>query len=132
MKKLYALVFAVALAGCVGAPTYDPVEYNRFVEVAGSITIASKYCGDDMAPLLIPSAVEHIRNQLSVVDIYVTHRPDRSEVKQIVTILDKELEQMQQTYQSSKPSVAYCKGKFQILSVSLTKVLNTLGGLSQQ
>lgn len=135
MKRLYVLLFAVVLIGCVSAPTFDPIEYNQIVEMAHEVRLSSQFCGaTPMAALMTSNMLNRIKYQAGHLDVYVTYRPDRKELKEIVTIINKDLEEMQKKYSDidNPPSIAYCTGKLKILDSSLTRILNTVGGLPQQ
>ena len=134
MKKLFAAMLIV-LAGCVSAPTFDAVEYDHFVEFTHLVRQAPQYCGTDpMSVMMVSQMIDHLKIQANRVNIYAAYRPDHEEIQKIVTIVSKELEEMNKAYGKTEnvPSKAYCQGKFKILDSSLTKVLNTVGGLPQQ
>lgn len=133
MKKLFAAMLVV-LTGCVSAPTFDAVEYNRIVILSHNMKQSSQYCSSDPAGVLFTATyIDFLQDQTDSLDIYVSHRPNHDQMKELVTIISKQLHEMHDVYKKEPtPSVAYCKGKFQILDKSLTKILNTIGGLPQQ
>ena len=133
MRKLFAIML-VALAGCVSAPTFDPVEYNRIIEMTYYVRQAPQYCSTSpLDAMVMLSTTVSLKTQAELFELYSTYRSDHEQLKEAASIVVKNLDELKQKYSdpSNPPSTAYCKGKLKILDVSLTRILNTVGGLSQ-
>jgi hypothetical protein len=124
MKK-YIVIGIMALSACSLMPAkYDSMEYFNAVNLKYLADTAHAQCGNDG----MPQVVAVLRNQATVMNIYVNNTNTDKAVKNAVDTIDKQVGELAMAYgNNSVPTIAYCKVKTDIISKEVDAVVKTLG-----
>lgn len=119
-----AILACLLVAGCAIAPTFDPAEYNRYVEIHTTAVDNKQWCGDFA---MMQPAVAILKSQTSALVVYTRYKPGNEDSHKMAQTLAGLADEMQVRYIKEKPSKAYCELKLDGIILGTQRALTAVG-----
>lgn len=128
MKKFLTITMVAAvifISGCSLTPSrYDTNEYASLVRVEVMAREGKEICSDSNA---VRSHLDKMKRESEFLFTFTRYLPNNSLTHQIAFELRANIIKMNTRYQATDPSVAYCKGKFLIMTKQAQRALESVG-----
>ena len=129
MKKLLLITLFATLSGCALLDAYnmagfDSNEYQLATEIRSMAEVSVKDCGDGV--LMRPN-VDSLLYVATEFKNYTSSIPHNEEASSMSKSLLAEVQGMSERYNTTNPSLAYCKTKMSIIERSAKTIQFVLG-----
>jgi len=120
--KYHYLIFALLVSSCSLIPSkFDSSLYDRLIVLDTDINNAIPNCGKDE----FENTVHNLKYQTDIIEKYSEYTSQ--DINTVLTLVDKDITQMDNIYKVGKPSQAYCDIKLKIINNELVEILTGIG-----
>lgn len=125
LLRSIALGVGLSVSGCVGL-AFDPGEYDRFIDMKIKADKAILLCGSPEVRLSIDSLEQMAYHQKT----YAAFRSSRKEIEVATSNVSGMVQDLASRYRRPETvSLYYCQEKFRNISMGVTEILLTIGGM---
>ena len=125
MKKLFLILLAAFIVGCSTISlTYDPVEYDRMVEISMTSEAVLKSCGDNMA---LEKSVKRLDTQITHMYKHSKFIHHNTELHEIVSRLNKSSSEFSRMVQKGSVNLDFCKLQGEFFIAATERTLEAIG-----
>ena len=125
MKKITVVLLALLLAGCgFLAPTFDPNEYNQFVNMHSNMVFLKSECGTDY----FTTALVAVKWDSAHLVTYTSHIVNNDEIAGMAKIIDGDVLELH-ARNATGMSQTYCELKADQLIIKLDRAMDAIGNL---
>lgn len=125
MKKLFLILSAALIVGCSTISlSYDPVEYDRMVEISMTSEDVLKSCGDKVA---LEKSVKRLDMQITHMYKHSKFIHHNTELHEIVSRLNKGSSDFSKLVQKGPVNLDFCKLQGEFFISSTERTLEAIG-----